>query len=383
MTILKSWIFGVYTDEIQLTCHTEPRRSMTSKLITKGSNSEFTLRRAQSDSSLGSLLMIFLFLLLTSGFAQDKVGTTAAQFLTISGGARPTAMGGAYVAVAEGPSAQFWNPAGIALSLQNEVEFSMADWFLDTKLVHTSVVIPIGRQVIGINMKQLDYGDEMVTTIQDPEGTGEFWSAKERSLGVTYAAKLTDRFALGGNVKFINQDIYHVSAKGMALDIGLLYRSQFKNLRIGMSISNFGTDMQLSGEDLMQPVDIDPSNEGNNDNISANLNTDQWPLPLTYCVGVAVDIMDTEMIRWTIATDALHPNNNNSYLRVGTEIKIANILYLRTGHSAIGKNHAEESLSYGVGFRYTLGGMKFGYDYSYTPFGKLGNIPRNSIYIGL
>lgn len=350
------------------------------KLKTRNSKLE---TRDSALNALNSKLVTLLLLMLTTIFAQDKVGTTAASFLTISGGARATAMGGAYVAVAEGPSAQFWNPAGIAQSISNEMEFSMADWFLDTKLAHASVVIPLGRQVIGLNMKQLDYGDEIVTTIEDPEGTGEYWSAKDRSLGVSYAVKLTDRFALGGNAKFISQQIYHESDNAFAVDLGLLYKSQFKNLRIGMSIANFGSDMQLSGEDLMLPIDIDQSNAGNNDNISSNLDTDKWPLPLTYCVAVAADIMDTELIKWTLATDALHPNNNNSYLRVGTEVVVANILYLRTGHSSIMKKHSEEGFSYGIGFRYNLGGLKFGYDYSYTPFGKLGNIPRNSIYLGL
>ncbi len=47
------------------------------------------------------------------------------------------------------------------------------------------------------------------------------------------------------------------------------------------------------------------------------------------------------------------------------------------------KEYAEENWSYGVGFRYQIAGLRFGYDYSYTPFGKLGNIPRNTLYIGL
>ncbi len=342
----------------------------------KKQNKNFTM------TFFNHFLFVF-FLFLTSLTAQDKVGSTAANFLQIPGGARPTAMGGAYVAVAQGPSAQFWNPAGIAQSMGNEIEFSMGDWFFGTKLVHSSVIIPMGRHFIGLNMKQLDYGEEMVTTIADPEGTGEYWSAKDRALGVTYATKLTDRFSLGGNVKFITQSIYHESARGMAVDLGLLYRSQFKNLRIGMSISNFGTDMQLSGEDLMRPVDIDPSNAGNNDNISSNLDTDKWPLPLTYCVGIAADVMDTKLLKWTLTTDALHPNNNNSYLKIGSEVEFANVIYLRAGHAAILKEYAEESFSYGIGFRYQIAGLRFGYDYSYTPFGKLGDIPRNALYIGL
>lgn len=67
-------------------------------------------------------IKLSILLLLTSiGFAQNnfetnvsKRGTVAAPFLTISQGARATAMGSAFVAIADDPSAVYWNPAGIA-----------------------------------------------------------------------------------------------------------------------------------------------------------------------------------------------------------------------------------------------------------------------------
>src|SRR5215468_8588160 len=44
----------------------------------------------------------------------EKVGTFDGQFLKIGIGARAAGMGGAFVAVADDPSAVFWNPAGLA-----------------------------------------------------------------------------------------------------------------------------------------------------------------------------------------------------------------------------------------------------------------------------
>ena len=44
----------------------------------------------------------------------EKVGTFDGQFLKIGIGARASGMGGAFVAVADDPSAVFWNPAGLA-----------------------------------------------------------------------------------------------------------------------------------------------------------------------------------------------------------------------------------------------------------------------------
>ncbi|MBU1949760.1 MAG: hypothetical protein KJ970_02350, partial [Candidatus Eisenbacteria bacterium] len=64
------------------------------------------------------LFIMFCFLLLpvpafgAREFA--KVGTIGGQFLKIPMGARPVAMGSAYVSLADDANSVFWNPAGIA-----------------------------------------------------------------------------------------------------------------------------------------------------------------------------------------------------------------------------------------------------------------------------
>lgn len=65
------------------------------------------------------LVQILILFITTASFAQEdfetnvsKRGTVAAPFLTISQGARATSMGSAFVAIADDPSAIFWNPAG-------------------------------------------------------------------------------------------------------------------------------------------------------------------------------------------------------------------------------------------------------------------------------
>ncbi len=292
-------------------------------------------------------------------------------------------MGGAYAAISDDAMAVFSNVAGITSIGRNQVSFNMADWFVGTSLNHWSAVLSFGNHIFGLSMKQLDYGSEIVTTVASPEGTGERWTAKDQMLGVSYATRLTDRFSLGGTFKYISQDVYHESAGTIALDVGLLFRSDFRNIRIGMSINNFGLDAKLDGKDLLQAVDIDQVNSGNNENISAKLVTEAWPLPLLFTVGLAADLVNNKWINWQLAMDALHPNNNNSYVRLGTEIAVNQILYLRCGHAAIFKKYSEEGFSFGAGLRYTLGTLHFGFDYSLTDFGGLGEIPQFGISLGM
>ena len=84
------------------------------------------------------------------------------------------------------------------------------------------------RQVCGIFFSYLGMPDIERTTIQFPEGNGEQVSANSFATGISYARELTDRFSIGGNLKYIRENIWHSSASTFAFDIGLLYRTIFK-----------------------------------------------------------------------------------------------------------------------------------------------------------
>ena len=84
--------------------------------------------------------------------------------------------------------------------------------------------------------------------------------------------------------------------------------------------------MRISGKDLNVQHDIDPTIYGNNDQILATLDTDSWPIPLTFKIGLASDVLDIENHRITIAVDALHPSDNDESLNVGMEYHLLNLI---------------------------------------------------------
>src|SRR6185369_10023297 len=59
---------------------------------------------------------------------EQRAGTSSGTFLKIGVGARATGLGESFVAVANDPSAIYWNPAGLASVLRQEVLFSHASW---------------------------------------------------------------------------------------------------------------------------------------------------------------------------------------------------------------------------------------------------------------
>lgn len=320
-------------------------------------------------------------------FSQNvtKVGTTAAGFLNIDVGARAVGMGSAYVTLSDDPTGVYWNPAGLAKISSAQAMFSHSSWLLDISFDFAAITFPLqGLGTIGVSAIFLTMDDMERTTINQPMGTGEYFSAGSYSFAVSYARSLTDRFSIGGNAKFIHEKIYHSSANGIALDIGTLFETQFNGLMIGMSISNYGTKMQMGGRDMLIQSDVDPSITGNNENINSHLDTDAFDLPLMFRVGMSMDVLkgagNSNLI---LAVDALHPNNDVEYMNVGGEYVFNRMVALRAGYKTLFARDSEVGLSLGGGITYRIMGFtELKVDYAYQDFGLLKNIQKFTLTLG-
>jgi hypothetical protein len=336
--------------------------------------------------SIAAAVLISLLLLSVPAQlpGQSKVGTTAAPFLGIPIGARASAMGGASVGEINDVTALYWNPGAFVQAQKSQAMFSNTGWLFNTDFKWFGFMLNLGgSNAIGVSVTHLDYGDEEVTTVQNPDGTGEYWSAQDIAIAVSYSRRLTDRFSLGGSVKYIGQSVWNENASTFALDLGLLYVTGFNNMRLGVSMSNFGGDMQLDGRDLYQRVDIDPDNPGGNKTLVGKLKTDPWPLPLFFRVGVAMDVVRTDLIRFTVAADALRPTDNREAINVGGEIGWNDMLFVRGGYRSLFREDTEEGLTLGGGLKYSLEGFaQFEVNYAFTQFGLFGNLNTISVGVG-
>ena len=275
-----------------------------------------------------------------NAYAVDKIGTTAAKFLHMNVGSRAVGMGGAFTSIANDATAMYWNPAGLGFHKVKEVFVNHSNWIADISFDYFGFSFPLlNNQYFGLNITSVTM-DDMEVTRYGNENTGETFSAANYAVGATYSLNLTDRFSIGFNGKYIQENIANNRAAGFALDIGTLFSTPY-GFMLGTSISNFGPKMNMTGDDLLVPVDIDETVEGNNESVTGYLSTDEFDLPLILRVGISdqINIGQFGDISWSI--DINSPNDNTMYVNAGLECSLFNKLLIL--------HDREKEMSMGIG----------------------------------
>lgn len=295
-----------------------------------------------------------------------KVGTVGAQFLQIGVGARGVGMGGAFIATANDPSAAYWNPGALVKVTGTQVQFSGTQLYAD--ILYGNGIVTHEQAGVGTFAFQfglLSSGDMDVTTVEDPDGTGETFTCSDMVAGLTFSRMLTDRFSAGLTVKYVRETWDDVSAGGVAVDLGTLYDTGFKTLRIGMTIQHFGPELTpdgefttyFSGDDSLQVYD-------------------SYSMPMTFKLGMAMDVLQTANHHITVEVDGVHPPDNLEQVNLGAEYWFNNMFALRGGYRV---NTDEEGLAAGAGFRIPMSGTTLSLDYAYQDFNRLEMVHRASL----
>lgn len=349
------------------------------------------------------IIGIFLALLLIGvswSWAQEnsRVGTSAAQFLKLGVGARASALGEAAVTFSGNVIGLYWNPASIASIDRSSVAVSRNELYANLAYNFIGFVQPLGgSSALGISAIYLDSGDMEITTLDYPDGTGSFFSWESYCLGLSYSRYVTDRLRLGATVKYVREGAgaYHQKAHTIAIDVGSLLDTGVLGLKLGMCLSNFGGQMQLTGAGLeISDYDRYPTSDGNINN-SAYLKTEKYPLPLIFRMGLSTELIGTEgqfmnsgKSTMIIAVDAYDPNDALLRSNLGIEYVWNKILSLRAGYRGISvekdeyESYNTASYSFGGGIKYDFKFTRVEFDYAFTDFKILGSGHLFSIVLG-
>ena len=330
------------------------------------------------------LLCIGSFALPTFAQSINKVGTAGATFLRIPVGAQAIGMGSAYVSMENDPSSLYWNPAATASIKENTLLVDHTLWLPGIYFDFVGITIPLADYgTTGLSLGIMHTNDMEVTTPAQPMGTGEMFNASSFVVGISYSRNLTDRFSIGGTFKYIRETIYNDYASAIGFDIGTLYQTPFAGIRLGASISNFGTKIQMTGEDLYIPAVIS-NQQGTNQSITARLNTDAFDLPLIMRVGISDEIIKSDELRLTIAMDGVSPNDNAQSINLGCELGFLKDK-VRGGYKDLFLPNNENTFAFGTSLHEIdlIGGVLITLDYAYQHFIHLGSSNRFTLQIKL
>jgi hypothetical protein len=318
-----------------------------------------------------SLLTLILIAPVQS-FALKKLAQTGLDFFDVCVGARAAGMGEAYTVISDDANAIFHNPAGIAQMEAKKFDLTVSriQWIAD--ISYNAVGIAINGGVWGNFGFSLipapDYGDidgTIVSTANERgyERTGPV-DVSAFSMGLAYGRKFTDKFMIGGHVKYAYQhlgsnpmlnketDSIYIQVNEVstiAYDFGTIFYPGFKSFRFGMSVRNFSGTVKYEEYNFQ--------------------------LPLTFKIGVGMDILDFfgdhPGKSFLVAIDAVHPRDYTERLLVGGEFSIG-MLKLRAGYKF---NYDDEGLCAGCGI-YT---RNIKLDYAYSDFGDFNLVNRVSL----
>jgi len=320
-------------------------------------------------------LLLIILLLFSTTFAEEKLAQTGFQFLSVATDARAGALGDAMTSLELGSASLFFNPAGMArMDGRFELLANQNQWIAD--ITYNSYAVsfnPSGGRygVFGLSFVSVDYGDVEGTMVWANEQgyiDTEIMNPSAFSAGLGYAKSLTDKFSVGGQIKYAGQQLGKSMttlgddslivkknlAFATAVDFGTLYRTGFKSLVFGMTVRNFSNEIKFEKE--------------------------AFQLPLTFRLGLSMDLMDFLPAfsghSMLLSVDASHPRSYPEQLMVGLQYGFQEMLFLRLGYEG---NHDENDISFGFGI------SRFGlsFDYAYTPYGVFDNVQRMTLRFAL
>ena len=303
-----------------------------------------------------------LALALASGQAWGSgAGSSGADFVKIGVGARPAAMGEAFVGAADDINAAYWNPAGLALIQRTEASFMHMAYLADVSYENIALGGPINRlSGWGASVSYLWQQPFDSTKNSYGVSTAKPATASDLAVGLSYAYnfgnyRTTDfnvsNISAGLTVKMIQRQLSDYSANAVYGDAGLI-AEVMEGLKLGFMLQNAGTTITfISAAD---------------------------PAPLNTKLGLAWDLHFNDANKLMLAYDINHPIDlgnpdfNRWRQNLGAEYWLFNTLALRGGYEL---GYDLGGLTAGAGFRYG----SLGVDYAFVPYKLVGNTHRISL----
>lgn len=304
----------------------------------------------------------------------NKLGQSTMNFQLVSISPKASAMGEAFYTIGYGAESLFYNPAGLSTTnSQFDVTLNYTQWIADIAYLGGAFAYNMGNYgTVAVSVLSVDYGTIYATSLDPSQSSstgyidnGEMSNIGAYSLGISYAKSISEKFSIGGNVRYVGQNLgtntfvngstVDNNATKLVFDAGVLYNTGYKDFRFGMTIRNFSSNIKR--EEINEQ------------------------LPLAFTMGGAINLLafilpESKNDVLTLAVDFLHSNSYSERINIGAEYKFLGMAALRAGYQT---NRDIASWSAGAGFNTELSGYNLQVNYSFSKMDVFDNVSRISL----
>jgi len=284
-------------------------------------------------------LYISLLIIFVHGLNAQDAGTESN--FSLGFGARAIGLGQAYTALAQDPTAVFWNPAGLEFINQQSATFFHTTLFNATHFDFLGYAYPtLDLGSFGFGIGRLGFGDvPEYTRDNEPGNTISF---DEYQVFFSYAKKLPwYGITPGITIRWVRQGANNLSTdkasdSGVAADIGVMYRPDWivnaliQDWSFGLNIKNLFTPQLKPGDDVDD-------------------------FPFTTKLGIMKKIRFGQAGAFNVLFDLNHSQNRDMKFYFGSEYDFNDMGRVRLGFNG-------STLAFGLGGKYDMFEIDYGYN---------------------
>lgn len=301
-------------------------------------------------------LAVMMFVSAAGAFGQDA--GYAGAYLKVPIGARPTAMGGAYLAISDDGSGPLFNPAGLASLTTPLFSASYRAMQLDRTLSYVSAAFPVsGEAAVGVSWLYAGSG-AVAGRNEDGILTGHDISFNNHSIGITFAKRFEKYLSVGGKFSYLQANMPEINAFTVGIDIGaMLHVSYFydrdiredmaiQDIQVGAVVKNLGAQFNWNSENYVRRyISASEFGSGQDDRV-----------PIEFGVGGSARFLQRKLV---LATDVATNDKQNPELHSGAEYFFKPEVAVRGGYS-------DGSFTTGAGVIFTLSKKPVALDYAFS-----------------
>ena len=305
-----------------------------------------------------SISLIIGLILSVAGnlLAVEADGGYAGAFLQVPIGARPTGMGGAYLALSNDAAGALFNPAGLNTLAKPLFGTSYRAMSLDRKLGYVSAIFPTrGQSALGINWLYAGSGSVEVRRADNPTLQMGDISMNSHLFGVLFAKRFSDVVAVGTKLSYFHSTFAGMKAYSVSFDFGgMFYLSEMvdrekrqnlfvQDLQVGVVVKNIAAKL--------------PWNTQKYKYSSSDYAYEQDDkVPIEGGLGISGRFLNRKLI---VAADARRTDKQHLRLYSGAEYYVTPELALRTGYG-------DKRFTAGAGFMFKFANRALAIDYAFS-----------------